>query len=75
VILDLVMKRLNGIDAAEKISYEFPTTIILTTSRYDARTIIPRLQPTSACSFNCEDFFMIFDSAIPTDDVLAGLFP
>jgi chemotaxis response regulator CheB len=29
MILDLVMKQLNGIDAAEKIGYEFPTTIIL----------------------------------------------
>jgi DNA-binding NarL/FixJ family response regulator len=43
-LLDLVMGKLNGADAAEQISLESPTTIILTTSLHDARPIFPRLQ-------------------------------
>ena len=51
VILDLVMKGLNGVDAAQEIGYESPTTILLTTSLYDARPIIPRLQSAGVCGF------------------------
>ena len=44
VILDLAMGGLNGAEAAEQIGYESPNTIVLTTSLYDARPHLPRLQ-------------------------------
>jgi DNA-binding NarL/FixJ family response regulator len=44
VILDLAMGGLNGAAAAEQIGYESPNTIVLTTSLYDARPLLPRLQ-------------------------------
>jgi DNA-binding NarL/FixJ family response regulator len=44
VILDLAMEGLNGAGAAEQISYESPNTFVLTTSQYDVRPLLPRLQ-------------------------------
>ena len=44
VILDLAMGGLNGAAAAEQIGYESPNTIVLTTSLYDARPLLSRLQ-------------------------------
>jgi DNA-binding NarL/FixJ family response regulator len=44
VILDLAMGGLNGAAAAEQIGYESPNTIVITTSLYDARPLLSRLQ-------------------------------
>ena len=44
VILDLAMGGLNGAEAAEQIGYESPNTIVIATSLYDARPLLPRLQ-------------------------------
>jgi DNA-binding NarL/FixJ family response regulator len=43
-LLDLVMGKLNGADAAEYISLDSPSTIILTMSLYDPGRLLPRLQ-------------------------------
>jgi DNA-binding NarL/FixJ family response regulator len=43
-LLDLAMGRLNGAEAAELIGEECPTTIVLTTSLYDATPLLPRLR-------------------------------
>ena len=43
-LLDIVMEKLNGADAAELISLESPNTIILTTSLHDPAPILPRLR-------------------------------
>jgi DNA-binding NarL/FixJ family response regulator len=44
VVLDLVMGRLNGVEAAEEIHARCPATIVLATSMYDAEPLFPRLQ-------------------------------
>jgi DNA-binding NarL/FixJ family response regulator len=44
VILDLAMAGLNGAAAAEQIGYESPNTVVIATSLYDARPLLPRLQ-------------------------------
>lgn len=44
IILDLAMEGLNGAGAAEQISYKSPNTFVLTTSQYDVRPLLPRLQ-------------------------------
>jgi DNA-binding NarL/FixJ family response regulator len=44
VVLDLVMARLNGVEAAEEIRARCPAAIVLATSMYDAQPLFPRLQ-------------------------------
>jgi DNA-binding NarL/FixJ family response regulator len=43
-VLDLAMGGLTGAAVAEQISHESPNTIVLTTSMYDARPLLLRLQ-------------------------------
>jgi DNA-binding NarL/FixJ family response regulator len=45
------MKGLNGVAAAEEIGYESPSTILQTTSLYDAQPIVPRLQDAGVSGF------------------------
>lgn len=44
VVLDLAMGRLNGVDAAEWIHAECPSTIVLTISMFDAEPFFPKLK-------------------------------
>jgi len=43
-VLDLAMGGLTGAAVAEQISHESPNTLVLTTSLYDARPLIAKLQ-------------------------------
>ena len=51
VILDLAMGGLNGAEAAEQIGYESPNTIVIATSLYDARPLLPRLHSVGVRGF------------------------
>jgi|ERR1700728_4570404 len=50
-VLDLAMDGLNGVEAAAAIRTSCPTTIVLTTSMYDAAAIFDRLQTVGVRGF------------------------
>jgi DNA-binding NarL/FixJ family response regulator len=70
-LLDLAMGRLNGVEAAKEICARCPTTIVLTTSMYDAEPLFPRLQTIGVKGFISKNH-LVTDLLPAIDAVLNG---